>query len=193
MAASASGAHLRPSLTTLLRQLPSSAPRRLPTPDGVGVAVQDWGQAMPAASAASLRRSVVMLHGYAQSHCCWLHQLTSSLAREFHLVSYDLRGHGDSDKPLQPEYYKEARRWADELRAVIEDRALHKPILMAWSYAGRVVLDYLSVHGQEALGGLIMVSASSSVEPHLMGSVAPLLEEMSWRIRCCASRRRASC
>ncbi len=136
--------------------------------------MQDWGAAAPARAP-----GVLLVHGYAQSHRCWLHQLASPLAREFHLVSYDLRGHGDSDKPLQPEYYREAKRWADELRAVIEACGLERPVVMVWSYSGRVILDFLSVYGEQALSGVIMVSATSSLAAQLRGPASPLLEQMS--------------
>lgn len=169
-----SGARPRLSLAALLRELPPHTARRVSTPDGVSVAVQDWN-----ATADPTRQSMLLLHGYCQSHQCWLRQLASPLSSEFHLVSVDLRGHGDSDKPPDPAYYRDPRRWADEVRVVIEACALERPVVMAWSYAGRVVLDYLSVHGEAALGGLVMVSASSSVQPRLMGSAGHLLEEMS--------------
>ena len=30
------------------------------------------------------------------------------------MVTYDLRGHGNSDKPFEPERYKDSKAWADE-------------------------------------------------------------------------------
>lgn len=160
---------------SLAAQLPVCQAHRVRTPDGLSIAVQDWRT-----PATANTRGLVFMHGYSQSHKAWLRQVGSSLAREFPLVTYDLRGHGDSDKPLQPaEIYQESRRWADEVRAVIEASGLKKPVLVAWSYAGRVALDYLGVHGSAALGGLVMASASSSVERHLLGSAGAFLMGMA--------------
>ena len=45
---------------------------------------------------------VLLLHGYPQTHVEW-HKIASALAAEFTVVAPDLRGYGDSDKPLAAE------------------------------------------------------------------------------------------
>ena len=72
-------------------------------------------------SGASLtgRRSC-FIHGWSQNHLCWAKQYESSLADEFRLVAYDLRGHGMSEAPLEPEHYTADELWADDLAAIIE-------------------------------------------------------------------------
>lgn len=42
---------------------------------------------------------VLLLHGYPQTHVCW-HQVAPKLAEKFTVVCADLRGCGDSAKPL---------------------------------------------------------------------------------------------
>ena len=159
--------------------LPTHRVRQVRTPDGLIIAAQDWRPSRDGRPAESARRrSLLLIHGYSQSHRCWLQQVSGPLAQQFDLVSYDLRGHGDSDKPLQPQYYRETVRWADEVRAVIEQMQLERPIVVAWSYAGRVILDYLSVFGEQALGGLVMVSAASTAGPEVTGPASVLLDRM---------------
>ncbi len=155
-------------------QLPQYTPARVLAPDGVAVAVQDWGA--PATSGRA--RDVLFLHGFSQSHQSWLHQVAGPLAQQFRLVTYDLRGHGDSDKPVEPHFYQEPQRWAAEVKAVIDQLGLYRPILVAWSYAGRIALDYLSCFGEGALGGLVMVNATSKTDPTVLGPAASLLREM---------------
>ena len=67
-------------------------PISVTTPDGVAIAAQDWGRE-------GSGRDVLMIHGFSQSHLCWLRQTDSSLADEFRLATYDNRGHGMSEKP----------------------------------------------------------------------------------------------
>lgn len=148
---------------------------RVTTPDGVGVVAQDW----TAPADRRGRQDILFLHGYSQSHSCWQHQLEGPLSREFRLVTYDLRGHGDSDKPDDPAYYQDARRWADELHAVITALDLHRPVIVAWSYAGRNLMDYLSAYGESALGGIVLAGASTSTAPERLGPDAQWLRKMA--------------
>lgn len=68
------------------------------TPDGLTISAQDWGN--------PTGPEIVFNHGFSQSHLSWIKQVTGDLAKDFHMVTYDLRGHGNSDKPLEPERYK---------------------------------------------------------------------------------------
>ena len=132
------------------------------TPDGLTVAAQDWGNPNGP--------EIVFIHGFSQSHLSWIKQLTNNdLAKEFHMVSYDLRGHGNSDKPLEPERYKTGQYWADELQAVMDATGLKRPVLVGWSYAGRVMADYLTVHGTAKLAGLNYVDAGQKADPSFVG------------------------
>lgn len=101
---------------------------------------------------------IVFIHGFTGSHLTWERQFNAQLARDFRLVTYDLRGHGESDKPLEPEHYTDSARWAEDLAAVIEAKRLDRPVLVGWSYGGYVISDYLRLHGDEGLGGLVFVA-----------------------------------
>ncbi|WP_156681212.1 alpha/beta fold hydrolase [Sphingomonas profundi] len=142
------------------------------TPDGLAIAVQDHDRGGGG-------RDVLFVHGYSQSSLAWLKQVTGPLADRHRLVTYDLRGHGASDKPLDPSFYREPRRWADELAAVIDAAGLVSPVLVAWSYAGRVVLDYLAQRGCGAIGGLVKVASTSSGDRAMMGDGAAILRRLA--------------
>ncbi|MBI3513443.1 MAG: alpha/beta hydrolase [Proteobacteria bacterium] len=119
---------------------------RVATPDGVSVAVGEWGN--PAGP------EILLIHGQAQSTLAFKRQFDSALAREFRIVAYDMRGHGLSDKPQDPKLYQDGKRWADELRAVIAAKRLRKPVAVGWSMGGRVLRAYLMHYGDAALGGI---------------------------------------
>jgi non-heme chloroperoxidase len=146
------------------------------TPDGLRVCAQDWRSGK---NGAHRGRDVLLIHGFSQSHLCWFKQLASPLIERYRFVTYDLRGHGGSDKPLSPEYYQDGTRWAGEVQAVIEAAGLVRPVIVAWSYGGRVALDYLQVAGTDAIAGLVMVAATSCIDRSLFGPVAPLLASMT--------------
>jgi non-heme chloroperoxidase len=132
-------------------------------PDGVMIAAQEWGNASG--------QEILFIHGFSQASLSWQRQVESDLAKEFRMITYDLRGHGNSDKPLQPAKYQEAKAWADEVQAVIERANLKRPVLVGWSYGGRVIGDYLAIHGAGGLAGLNYVGFVSKSDPSFFGDV----------------------
>src|SRR5579871_2116328 len=74
-------------------------PITVKTPDGLTISAQDWGNPNGP--------EILFIHGYSQSYLSWSRQTDSDLAKEFHIVTYDLRGHGGSDKPLDPTLYRD--------------------------------------------------------------------------------------
>jgi non-heme chloroperoxidase len=106
-------------------------------------------------------RPIVFIHGFSGSHLSWDLQFCSALAGEFHLVAFDLRGHGASDKPLAPESYTDSALWAADLSAVIAAGRLQRPVLVGFSYGGYVISDYVRTFGDQALGGLVLVGCNT--------------------------------
>ncbi|HEY8613206.1 MAG TPA: alpha/beta hydrolase [Roseomonas sp.] len=81
-----------------------------------------------------------------------------------------------SAKPEGDAFYKPGHVWADDVRSVIAELGLQRPVLVGWSYAGRVVGDYLTAHGTAALAGINYVDASSSLgDPTFLGPDVGLL------------------
>jgi non-heme chloroperoxidase len=116
---------------------------------GLRLHVREWGPADGA--------PIVFVHGLSQSHLCWDKQIESALRDEFRLVAFDLRGHGMSEAPLEPEHYTDARLWADDLAAVVDELRLERPVLVGWSYGSIVICDYVRVYGQERVGAIDFV------------------------------------
>jgi non-heme chloroperoxidase len=144
---------------------------KIQTPDGVSIAVQESGN--PDGP------EIVLIHGFSQSHLSWSRQYDSDLANTFRMITYDFRGHGGSDKPLDGAVYRDHRRWAEELKAVIESARLKKPALVGWSYGGRIILEYLMEYGDKNIAGINFVGAFTKVDHATLGPATPAVLKMA--------------
>lgn len=120
---------------------------------------------------------ILFVHGWSQSELCWARQVEGRLAEEFRLVTFDNRGHGASEKPLDPDCYADGQLWADDLAAVIDQTELERPVIVAWSYGGCIVGDYLRAHGDGDIAGLELVGAAVLLRPPTFDHVGPGLLE----------------
>lgn len=101
----------------------------------------------------------VFVHGVAQSRGVFERVLRGPLAEERRLVAFDLRGHGDSAAPEDASAITRASL-AEDLDAVIRGLELDRPTVVAWSFGGVVVGEYLRAHGDSALGAIVLLAAS---------------------------------
>ena len=131
--------------------LPDLTSAKIPGGAGLGLTVYEGGN--------KSEPPVVFIHGFTGSYLSWQPQLSGSIAAQFRVVAYDLRGHGASDKPLDPASYTEGSLWADDLAAVIRAKHLDRPVIVGWSYGGYVISDYLRQYGDGAIGGLVFLGA----------------------------------
>jgi non-heme chloroperoxidase len=114
---------------------------------------------------------VLLIHGISASHLCWARQYQSSLASEFRLVAYDLRGHGMSEAPLEPEHYTDGQLWADDVAAIIEQLGLDRPVLVGWSYGGFVICDYVRAHGQDRIAAIDFAAGGVKLGAAVFGTL----------------------
>ena len=124
---------------------------RVTTPDGLQLAVQEAGT--PDGPA------IVFIHGLLGSRLNWQRQIESPALQGYRLITYDLRGHGLSDKPADSSAYSDGRRYADDLAAVLAATGAKRAVLVGWSLGGLVMSDYLAAHGDAAIGGAVYVNA----------------------------------
>ncbi len=124
--------------------------------DGTMISVHEWGDRR--------KPSILLIHGYVQSYLSWERQFRP-LSKDFHVVAFDLRGHGDSDKPVDAAFYREAWRWADDVQTVIDATHSGRPTLVGWSMGGRVIMDYLEKYGEAGISSLVFVDVGLSRAP----------------------------
>ena len=140
------------------------------TPDGVMISAQEWGNPNGL--------EILLIHGFSQSHLSWSRQFGSELMKSFRIITYDIRGHGASEKPLDAVHYRDHKRWAEELNTVIEGAKLKRPVLVGWSYGGRIVVEYLMEYGDKNIAGINFVGAFTKVVPELLGPATPAVMKM---------------
>ena len=108
---------------------------------------------------------ILLVHGIGQSHYSFKKQLDSNLSEDYYLVSFDLRGHGGSGKPWDPQAYSAPEIWSGDVLAVMQAMGLKKPVMVAWSYGTFVAMDFIRVAGQEELAGLVLTGGLGGIVP----------------------------
>jgi non-heme chloroperoxidase len=134
------------------------------TPDGLTLAAaRDGAVSGP---------EILLVHGLGQSRLSWARQTSGTLAESCQIISYDLRGHGDSSKPQDVAPYADPALWAADLHAVIEAAGLSRPIIVGWSLGALIAGYYLKRYGQGRVGGVNLVGAVTKLSPELLGEAA---------------------
>jgi non-heme chloroperoxidase len=136
---------------------------------GVRLHAREWGDPKGPA--------VLFIHGWSQSDLCWANQVNGQLADRFRIVTFDLRGHGLSEKPLGPDEYASGQLWADDVAAVMEQVGLERPVLVAWSYGGFIVADFLRAYGDASIAAINLVGAAVVLRPPSFDHLGPGLLE----------------
>jgi non-heme chloroperoxidase len=154
-------------MTTAARLYPIDVPpgehREVAGGGGLPIATYEYGD--PAG------RTVLFIHGFCQSHLCWLEQYTAPELAHLRIVALDLRGHGDSGRALPAPAAPDLppghapRDYADDVQAVIHDLGLVDPVLVGWSYGGFVIADYVRAHGTTDISGAVFAGAACRFNP----------------------------
>lgn len=95
-----------------------ATPRHVSSTDGVRLAVYESGD--PGAT------TVLAVHGYPDNHTVW-DGVSELLAERFHVVTYDVRGTGQSDQPAPQRAYR-MDRLVDDLGAVLDAVSPDAPV-----------------------------------------------------------------
>ncbi len=138
---------------------PAAGPLVAKTSDGLNLSVQTYGDVG--------NNEILFIHGLGQSRLSWSKQTSSSRTEHYRVVTFDLRGHGNSDKPDHAAAYASGEQWADDLHAVMETAGLRRPTLVGWSLGGFIIGLYLAKYGRERTAGINLVDAVTVFSPEL--------------------------
>jgi non-heme chloroperoxidase len=130
---------------------------------GLRLHVREWGR--------TDGPPILFIHGWSSNHLCWAKQYGSALTDEFRLVAYDLRGHGMSEAPPEPEHYTYGELWADDVAAIIDQLQLNRPVLVGWSYGAFIIGDYVRAHGQEGIAAIDFVGGAVKLGEGAFGAL----------------------
>ena len=113
--------------------------------------------------------TVLFVHGFCLNASSWHYQL-QELSDEFRCVVYDMRGHGESERPASDDYSMEAH--ARDLEAVIA--SIEEPVMVVGhSMGGMALIDYAGLF-PEQIGDKVRAVALVDTAAHdVMGGMVP--------------------
>ena len=104
------------------------------TLNGIGIEYQDGGQGAP----------VLLGHGYSATGRMWDGQ-RAALGDRYRIISWDMRGHGQTDSPDDPAQYSAALTVAD-MRALLRHCGVERAVVGGLSLGGYVSLAFYQAH-----------------------------------------------
>jgi pimeloyl-ACP methyl ester carboxylesterase len=117
------------------QRAPAAPSDRFITVDGRRIHYLDWGNPE--------KPPFVMIHGIARIAHTFDH-LAPRFSGEYHVIAYDMRGHGDSDWDPAANYLVEDH--VTDLEAIVDQLRLRKLTVLGNSTGGRVAQVYAGLH-----------------------------------------------
>lgn len=125
---------------------------RIPTRDGHGIDVKNWGKGRP----------VVLIHGWPLSADSWDFHALKIAEAGFRAVAYDRRGFGRSDQPFGDYGYDAL---SDDLSDVMRAMDVEDATIVGFSMGGGEVVRYMSRHVGRHVKQCVLIS---SVVPYML-------------------------
>ena len=127
---------------------------------------------------------VVLVHG-GQDHCRNWDWVAQDLRRDYHVIAYDLRGHGDSDHSSSGDYALATHIY--DLGQLIHQQRLAPVRIVAHSLGGNIALRYTGLY-PETVSKLVAIEGLGPTAERLQARGVP--ETMAARLRSWLEGRR---
>lgn len=118
---------------------------------------------------------VVCLHGAMMNSKSWRQQI-DRFASDYRMVSYDIRGHGQTGATDAEEYSIEL--FVDDLERLLTHLGIERPILCGVSVGGMIIQSYLDRHPNKArgvvIGGPLQSMPPVDILPSMKSLMSPL-------------------
>ncbi|MCP4274235.1 MAG: alpha/beta hydrolase [Gammaproteobacteria bacterium] len=118
-------------------------------------------------------QSVVFVHGNSSSSSTFQKQFQGWLGQKYHLVAFDLPGHGQSDRVTQLSDYS-LPGYAKKLEQLVKNLQLEDAVFVGWSLGGHIVLEAVDSL-PDASGFVIFGTPPLAVPPNLAAAFLPAL------------------
>lgn len=104
-------------------------------------------------------KAVVFIHGWDCNRHFFKKQVPA-FSQKYTVLSYDLRGHGDSDRPETGLYLA---RFAADLKELIAYLDLKDVVLVGWSMGVHIIWEYISQYGCENLSKIVLIDMTAKM------------------------------
>jgi len=98
-------------------------------------------------------KPVVFIHGWSANRHYYKMQIPE-FRKKYKVLSYDLRGHGDSERP---ETGLTIPNFARDLNELIEYKGYENVTLIGWSMGVHIIFDYIKQFGTENIDKLVLL------------------------------------
>ncbi|WP_313755921.1 alpha/beta hydrolase [Tissierella sp.] len=119
------------------------------TSDNVNIYYEIKGEGFP----------IIFIHGFTENHNCFRIQ-QRVLSKKYKVITYDLRGHGISEKV---DYGLNLERFALDLRELIDYLELEGVMLVGWSMGVSIIFEYINLFDLENISKICIIDKSPKV------------------------------
>lgn len=98
--------------------------------------------------------TIVLVHGWTGDSRYWWQKNVDALAADYHVLTYDLRGHGLSGKTDEGHTLSD---YAADLEFLLESLDVSTAVLVGWSMGAAITLTYLEEIGDERIQAIAMI------------------------------------
>lgn len=114
---------------------------------------------------------VVFLHSGVTDRRMWAEQMHALAEEGYHVISYDRRGHGETETRNVPFNH------LVDLEAVLDSLSVHAAILVGSSMGGALAIDFALEHPERTIGLVLIGTAVTGAEPSEIPEEAADLED----------------
>lgn len=101
-------------------------------------------------------KAIIFIHGFSEDHNSFRIQ-QRVLSKKYKIITYDLRGHGASDRV---DYGLNLERFARDLKELIDTLNLKDVTLVGWSMGGTIIFEYIRQFGINNIYKISIVDTS---------------------------------
>lgn len=103
----------------------------------------------------SSKPAIVFLHGLGATKRIFHRQYDSALTQSYRLIGLDLPGHGESDKPSDPETQYTAQALSASVINLLNTLDIERAMVVGWSLGGHIAIEMMQM-APERLDGVFL-------------------------------------